>query len=535
MDVSTINKLKDSARESIRKLSRICEDKDIVEAKKLVEELRNVAAYDEMGQLAEAVSRRDPKDAKNRRLYAQYLINTGKATAAIDLLTPLKECLAKNDPEFAEAMGLIGRANKQIFFDAGDKAQTSAQEALAQSIAAYRVPFEMAPNLNAWHGVNLVAVLTRAYRLGLRVAPELNPKQIAKTVVAALKATPAEKRDKNWYLPSLAEASLGLDEWDTFESNVRAFAASDDAKPFQIESILRQFTEVWDIEATDERGGGLVATLRARLLQLSGGRIKVAPTELQRWREQADPSKEQLEAILGSRGPQTYRWWKTGLECARSVASIRQRLGSRIGTGFLVRAASLGLQPPEELLLLTNFHVVNKDGISPGIRPGDAEVVFEAADTNTVYSVSEIVWSSPVSSHDASILRLQGALTGIDPMRIAGALPIIEDGATVYIIGYPGGRDLAFSFQDNELIDHEGAPAGNPQIKGVSRVHYRAPTEPGSSGSPVFNAGLWEVVALHHMGLRAGMPKLNGKEGSYSANEGISLLSIKEAISAGMR
>ena len=303
-------------------------------------------------------------------------------------------------------------------------------------------------------------------------------------------------------------------------------------KPFQIESTLRQFTEIWDVEA-DERGRGFVTTLRARLLQLSGGEIKVAPAELQRWRKQADPSKEQLEAILGSRGPETYRWWKTGLECARSVASIRQRLGSRIGTGFLVRAASLGLQPSEELLVLTNFHVVNEDGISPGIRPGDAEVVFEAADTNRAYSVSAIIWSSPIASHDASILRLQDAVMGIDPMRLAGALPIVEDDTRVYIIGYPGGRDLAFSFQDNELLDHEGPPNGNPQIKGVSRVHYRAPTEPGSSGSPVFSAGLWEVIALHHMGLKDGMPRLNGKGGSYAANEGISLLSIKEAILTG--
>ena len=115
MDVSAIDKLRASARDSVRKLSRICEDDDIAEAKKLVEELRNVCAYDEMGQLAEAVSRRDPKDAKNRRLYAQYLINTGKATAAIDLLTHLRESLAKDDPEFAEAMGLIGRATSKSF------------------------------------------------------------------------------------------------------------------------------------------------------------------------------------------------------------------------------------------------------------------------------------------------------------------------------------------------------------------------------------------------------------------------------------
>lgn len=64
MDVSTIDKLRASARDVIRKLNRVCDDDDVVDAKKLVEALRNVAAYDEMGQLAEAISRRDPKDAK---------------------------------------------------------------------------------------------------------------------------------------------------------------------------------------------------------------------------------------------------------------------------------------------------------------------------------------------------------------------------------------------------------------------------------------------------------------------------------------
>jgi hypothetical protein len=35
------------------------------------------------------------------------------------------------------------------------------------------------------------------------------------------------------------------------------------------------------------------------------------------------------------------------------------------------------------------------------------------------------------------------------------------------------------------------------------------------------------------MGLKTGMPRLNGKDGSYAANEGISMLSIKEAIASG--
>jgi hypothetical protein len=314
------DELRAKAQGTLKHLTGICEDEDLAEAKDMVEALRDEALYEEMGALAEAVSRRDPKDARNRRLYAQYLINTGKATAAIDLLTPLAQRLEKGDPEFAEAMGLIGRANKQIFFDACDKADPSAHAALGQAVAAYRVPFEESPEKNTWHGVNLLALLYRARRLGLQIAPDLSPRQVAKSVVAELAATPKEKRDPVWYLPTLAEASLGLQDLDVVEGNVRAYAASDQVRPFQIESTIRQFTEVWDIETLDERGRGLVATLRARLLQLTGGEIRASAEDVQRWRKQTPPTPGQLEAILGSEGPQTYKWWRTGLERASSVS-----------------------------------------------------------------------------------------------------------------------------------------------------------------------------------------------------------------------
>jgi V8-like Glu-specific endopeptidase len=156
--------------------------------------------------------------------------------------------------------------------------------------------------------------------------------------------------------------------------------------------------------------------------------------------------------------------------------------------------------------------------------------VFEAVDANRVYGVSEILWTSPPEQCDASVLRLDAATQGVTPMPIAKALPIIEEAARVYVIGHPGGRDLAFSFQDNELLDHEGPPAGKPQIAGVCRVHYRAPTEGGSSGSPVFNGSSWEVIALHHKGGKLGMPRLNGVQGSYAANEGIWMQSIVNQV-----
>ena len=117
--------------------------------------------------------------------------------------------------------------------------------------------------------------------------------------------------------------------------------------------------------------------------------------------------------------------------------------------------------------------------------------MFEAIDPDGVYSVDRILWSSPDDRHDASVLRLGPPVTGITALPVANSLPVLEQTARVYIIGHPGGRDLAFSFQDNELLDHEGPTAGKPQIPGVCRVHYLAPTEGGSSGSPVSKARLW--------------------------------------------
>jgi hypothetical protein len=524
--MSTPDELRERAHDALATLAGLATAADVDRAKPLVEALRNIRDYELMGRLAEAVSRRDPKDARNRRLYAQCLIESGMATAAVDLLRPLQR-LGGNDPESREAAGLLGRAYKQIFMEAGDKTDPAVRDALKSAIGAYRRPFE-ADAANTWHGVNLLALLTRARRLGLRVAPDLSPQEVAARVIDALDRQPAEARDA-WYLATLAEASLGLGDWPKVEACIRGFAAGPHADAFQIASTLRQFTGIWDLEEADPRGRGLVTILRARLAELPGGTLELRPGQLQQLRSEPPPMAGQLEAVLGADGPQTYRWWKTGLDRAVAVGAIRERLGGRIGTGFLVRAGDLGLEPPTELLVLTNNHVVSEDGAAPGIRARDAEMVFEAVDPNRAYAVEQVLWSSPVARLDASLLRLAGAVSGIEPLPISVDLPAASETARVYLLGYPGGRELAFSFQDNQLLDHEGPPAGVPQIPGVCRVHYRAPTEGGSSGSPVFNARSWQVIALHHRGGKLGMARLNGQPGTYAANEGIAMASIVAA------
>lgn len=526
------DQLRQAARTALEQLQGRASAAELQAAKPLVEGLRNQHDYALMGQLAEALSRRDPGDATNRRLYAQCLIDTGQASVAIELLQPLLRRLPKDHPESAEAAGLLGRAWKQIYFDAGDKSERFARDALKKAIAAYRGPFEASGS--AWHGINLVALLERARATGLRAPAGLDATAVAQRVITTLQATPPALRD-GWYLAAQAEASLGLRDWTTIEDRVRQYVAAPQTQAFHVAGTLRQFTQIWELQA-EARGRTLVDMLRARLLQLQGAELRLPPAELQRLGTQAAPPAFQLEAVLGPNGAQTYQWWKTGVERAAAVASVRQRLGSRVGTGFLLRAGSLGLGhrlPAEELLVLTNFHVVNPQGASPGLAPGDAEVVFEAVNANQAYAVAEIVWHSPPDRHDAALLRLATPVAGITPLPIAAALPVLEDSARVYVIGHPGGRDLAFSFQDNELLDHEGPPQGQPAIAGVTRLHYRAPTEGGSSGSPVFNSRLWQVIALHHAGGKIGMPRLNGKAGSYGANEGISMASIVAAMQAG--
>lgn len=519
----SVTELREAADHALDQLATLNAEAALVDARQLVESLRDAREYEPLTRLAEAINRIDPDDFTNRRLYAQALIETGKVTIAIDVLQALARRLPKDHAESVEVSGLLGRAHKQIFFDTRDKSSAAARRALKQAIATYRKPFEE-NRARTWHGVNLMALLTNCRRFGVRIESDQSARELAAQLVTSLEAV-AERDRTEWYLPTLAEAYLGIDDRDAVERTVRAYAVNPDAKAFRVASMLRQFTQIWNVEES-ERGRAMVNILRARLLELPGGELRLEPGELQRLQQRPSPSDEQLEAILGRRGAETFEWWKTGLTRARSVASIRPLLRSRIGTGFLVRARDLGIAASDELVVLTNFHVVNENGVSPGIRPEDAEIVFEAADPETKYTVDKVLWSSPPEQFDASILRLSRPVTGIEPLQLARSLPALGESAQVYVVGYPGGRDLSFSFQDNELLDHEGPPGGVPQIPGVSRIHYTAPTEGGSSGSPVFNSSSWQVIALHHKGGKIGMPRLNGATGTYAANEGISIQSI---------
>jgi V8-like Glu-specific endopeptidase len=117
-----------------------------------------------------------------------------------------------------------------------------------------------------------------------------------------------------------------------------------------------------------------------------------------------------------------------------------------------------------------------------------------------------------------SVLRLDPPVVAPVGLSLAGHLPIAGRGR-VLVIGHPDKGDLGFSIMDNTLL------AVNDRL-----LHYRAPTEGGSSGSPVFNMD-WKVIGLHHAGGSA-MPRLDGQAGTYEANEGLRMDRIVAAARA---
>jgi S1-C subfamily serine protease len=438
----------------------------------------------------------------------------------------LARSVDRNSRHWPEAHGLMGRAWKQIFLDAPDKESPEARNALKEAIRHYRIPYKADPKKNVWHAVNILALTVFARNQRLKGTSGINPRRLAQGITEALDKTPRKKRDL-WYHASRAEALFALDNFEDAERQIGLYASDEDTTAFALGGTLRQLTELWQFGTGDERQRGLVQTLKAALLKKDGATLNLAPDELKSLQREAKPDEGQLERILGNDGPRTFEWWRQGLASASSVAAVCQTGGGRVGTGFLVRGGDFDPELGDRPCILTNAHVVSEDPDDRGIDPTEAQIRLEATDAGKSYAVQKIHWSSGVELLDASLLCLNAEPEGVKPLRMAPRLPLVDGKQRVYVIGHPDGGELSFSLQDNILLDHEGPTNGKPSRSGVRRMHYRAPTESGSSGSPVFNEDNWAVIALHHAGGQ--LPKLNQQPGKWDANEGLCIQSIVKA------
>nr|WP_255536330.1 serine protease [Pacificimonas pallii] len=141
--------------------------------------------------------------------------------------------------------------------------------------------------------------------------------------------------------------------------------------------------------------------------------------------------------------------------------------------------------------------------------------------------------------------ELDFTLVAVQPMNDASAAlqsrghcPMIPAtgkavaGQRVNIIQHPRGERMQVSMRGNRIVDIPG-----------NFLHYETDTEPGSSGSPVFN-DQWEMAALHHAGVpaRDGNGKIKLKSGGtwrsrrdnddieWVANEGVRISRIVEHL-----
>ncbi len=552
----------DAARAALRKRAQGLVEKlysrpdatVITDAVAMLDVLRGEREFELLGTLAEAVSRHR-REPYVRGLLAQSLVDRGMATIAADVLNAaladLGASLTKLAAEHDELTGLLGRANKQIFLDAVDPSSAGATDALQCSVEAYRAAYERKPE-NYWQGVNLCAVLYAARKRGIRTFPELNVSTIARAVQRTLQEQPrAVQASDPWWSASLAETHVALGDWDDALERIGVYVTHKDVTPFHLAGTLRQFRDVWEVQKDSEIGRGIVQLLEAKLLTAGSSlesrpypSLALTPSHIRETLQNELPPG--LEAKLGDISGVSIPWYRTGLERATSVAAVRfnsgMNAGARVGTGFAVRAGDFGINPAETVLLLTNYHVVNTKGFNGAPPPSGVDVIFEVPASAEAHpagiAVRALLAESPVSDGlDYALLFLDGIPADIKPLPLATDLPPLAASSLVYVIGYPGGKEMRIALQDNALLDHEGPPSGTPPVPTRCRVHYHAPTEPGSSGSPVFNDN-WQAIALHHAGRRydppkePGMPKLNGIPGFYAANEGYWIRSVIADISA---
>ena len=488
------------------------------EAKGVLKLLRRKRHFQHMQRVADAFVHNGLDRPFVRLGYAQALLDQEVLTAGLSILEGLIET-TDDAEDLAEARGLVGRANKQLYVLTGTSAGQRRHAYLQAAINAYHEVYRNKPEARLWHGINTAALLKRAASDGVDVPAFPDPGEsggiMARQILDVITGMPEQG---TWDRGTAVEACVALGRTEDALRWLDRYVDGPGTDAFELGSTLRQFIEVWRLRGDTEPGAGLLPLLRAKLLGREGGEVTVRPSDLGRGALNEMTGDRRLERVFGAERFQSLGWFRDALERCRAVARIEDQYQEGIGTGFLVEGTDLHAAFPP-VVLMTNAHV-----IPDAISLEDAFITFRALDDtddaeDRRHQVEDVLWTSPRDQLDATIVSLKSTPPGVAPCPTASGLPPINSKPPprAFIVGHPSGRiQPMFSIQDNLMLDHND-----------TWVHYRAPTEPGSSGSPVFDRR-WKLIALHHAGSDE-MPMLHGG-GTYQANEGIWVGKIKEAI-----
>lgn len=446
-----------------------------------------------------------------RRRYAQALIECGTYHAASLVLRNITLDGSAPPAEQQEAQGLLGRISKQIYVNFERPKNPRNVAELQTAVDAYWLTYSVNPTVNLWHGINVTACLCRAREDGITLRASADPLQIAGGILEVLKereeSAPSGSLEA-WDLATMLEAALALGDHAEAVKRAKLYVLAKGADAFEIASTLRQLEEVWRLRDDAEPGGSVLPILRAALLKQSGGSLQLSP----------DSANSNLQKVLGDDSSLSLKWYRQGLKRARSVARI-ERNGTGVGTGWVIDLAHLVPGKSSQRLLVTNAHVIGPDTpdrYPEALRPEDATANFLMLEEDSKFG--KVLFHSPVNELDTTIIELERLPEKAAALELdASVLKVATPPQRLYMIGCPDGRGVEFSLQDNFLLEATDR-----------LVHYRTPSEPGSSGSPVFGPVDWKVTALHHAGSRE-MPRIDGT-GSHEANEGIALAAIRAGV-----
>ncbi|MCW5923401.1 MAG: trypsin-like peptidase domain-containing protein [Saprospiraceae bacterium] len=195
------------------------------------------------------------------------------------------------------------------------------------------------------------------------------------------------------------------------------------------------------------------------------------------------PDDAKLEKIIGQNNLLRIKWLEEALKASKAVCRVVCADGE-LGTGFLTK----------EGYVFTNNHVIKSADVAKTAR---LEFNYEIGTdgktkARTTYQLDASDFkSSPPNEFDFARVKVidradaplkQWGFVEFDP----DAIPAVGEGVT--IIQHPKGEDKQIALNANEVLG---------QLN--QHLFYSTDTEPGSSGSPVFNKD-WKVVAIHHAG-----------------------------------
>jgi V8-like Glu-specific endopeptidase len=211
-------------------------------------------------------------------------------------------------------------------------------------------------------------------------------------------------------------------------------------------------------------------------------------------------------------------WRRAMIQAEWAVCRVEKPEGRAWGTAFLVAAD----------LVLTNHHVAIDERYgnfrdhpeAVRFRFGFRQSADGAPEAGTTCGLAADweVHSSPFDKLDYAILRLdrragEEAVGDFQNAPRRGWLTLkktdVRQSQGLFILQHPGGDTLKM------------ANGGVKQSSGA-RVDYEVDTEPGSSGSPVFN-NKWELVALH------------SRAGSGEFNQGVAVAAIVDNLPADVK